>query len=234
MSIMKCQECQDGYLIVKYSEKGGYFLGCSNYKKNGTGCNCTISMREYYKMMGYAWSESGSEGGVERVKTYYSKIAEANVSESQAETAMDNGKKKNWEQEMMNRSNERGMETDRFLQYKDCNIFQMIETVLQALVHISDRHYFGVSILTAVLRGSEAERIAKHNLKAVAEYGSLASFSREEVTAVIYWLIERGYILQTNGKYPVLHITNMGLTYKENLTPRNTRSLVERLMEGSR
>lgn len=71
MSIMKCQECKDGYLIVKYSEKGGYFLGCSDYKKNNTGCNCTISMRDYYKTMGYAWSETAGEGSSERAKTYY-------------------------------------------------------------------------------------------------------------------------------------------------------------------
>lgn len=230
MSVMKCQECKDGYLIVKYSEKGGYFLGCSEYKKNNTGCNCTISMRDYYKMMGYAWSESGSEGIAERAKTHYSKISEAKAPERTSEAAIDNDKKKNWEQEMMNRENEQGVETDRFLQYRDYNVFQLIETALQALVHISERHYFGVSILTAVLRGSESERIAKHNLKAVAEYGSLSSFSREEVTTVIYWLIEKKYILQTNGQYPVLHITNMGLTYKEHLTPRNTRSLVDRLI----
>lgn len=234
MSVMKCQECKDGYLIVKYSEKGGYFLGCSEYKKNNTGCNCTISMRDYYKMMGYAWSESGSEGIAERAKTHYSKISEAKAPERTAEAAIDNDKKKNWEQEMMNRENEQGVETDRFLQYRDYNVFQMIETVLQALVHISERHYFGVSILTAVLRGSESERIAKHNLKAVAEYGSLSSFSREEVTTVIYWLIEKKYILQTNGQYPVLHITNMGLTYKEHLTPGNTRSLADRLMVDGR
>lgn len=234
MSIMKCQECQDGYLIVKYSEKGGYFLGCSEYKKNNIGCSCTISMRDYYKMMGYAWAESGTEDIAERAKTFCGKISEAKVPKRAAETTTDSDKKKNWEQEMMNRENEHGVETDRFLQYRDYNVFQIIETVLQALVHISERHYFGVSLLTAVLRGSESERIAKHNLKAVAEYGSLSSFSREEVIAVIYWLIEKKYILQTNGQYPVLHITNMGLTYKEYLTPGNTRSLIDRLTGGGR
>lgn len=135
---------------------------------------------------------------------------------------------------MMNQSNEREVETDRFLNYKEYNVFQIVETVLQALLHISERRYFGVSVLTGVLRGSEAEKIAKYNLKAVAEYGALESFSREEVSTIVYWLIEKGYILQTGGQYPVLHITNMGLTYKEHLTPRNTRGLVERLSGGNR
>lgn len=234
MSIMKCQECKDGYLIVKYSEKGGYFLGCSDYKKNNTGCNCTISMRDYYKTMGYVWSESAGEGSSERAKTYYNKISGAKGAEQPAESAIDNGRKKNWEQEMMNQSNERKVETDRFLNYKEYNVFQIVETVLQALLHISERRYFGVSVLTGVLRGSEAEKIAKYNLKAVAEYGALESFSREEVSTIIYWLIEKDYILQTGGQYPVLHITNMGLTYKEHLTPRNTRGLVERLSRVGR
>lgn len=234
MSIMKCQECKDGYLVVKYSEKGGYFLGCSDYKKNNTGCNCTISMRDYYKTMGYAWSESAGEGSSERAKAYYNRISEAKGEEQPAENTMDNGKKKNWEQEMMNQSHEHEVETDRFLNYKDCNVFQIVETVLQALLHISERRYFGVSVLTGVLRGSEAEKIAKYNLKAAAEYGSLDSFSREEVSTIIYWLIEKDYILQTGGQYPVLHITNRGLTYKEHLTPGNTRSLVERLGRDGR
>lgn len=151
---------QDGYLIVKYSEKGGYFLGCSSYKTDNTGCNCTISMRDYYKMMEYPWSESVEGGGTERSKTYFNKNSKTKVSENVAETAEDNDKKKNWEQEMMNQANEQGVETDRFLQYRDYNVFQIIETVL--------------------------------------------------------------------------HITNMGLTYKEHLTPRNTRSLVARLIGDSR
>lgn len=234
MSIMKCQECQDGYLIVKRSDKGGCFLGCSNYKKNHTGCNCTISMREYYKKMGYTWSESEDRDGTERIKSYYDRIPKIKVSTQSTEMEADNGRKKNWEQEIMNQAEEHEIKTDKFPKYKGRNAFQIAETVLQALVHISDRHYFGVTVLTAVLRGSTSKQIAKYNLEAVAEYGAMTSFSREEVTTIIYWLIERKYILQTNGKYPVLHITNAGLTYKENLTPGNTRGLIGRLIGENR
>ena len=46
MSIQKCTECLDGYLIIK--TKNDYpFLGCTNYKPDGTGCNNTISQKEY-------------------------------------------------------------------------------------------------------------------------------------------------------------------------------------------
>lgn len=255
MSIMKCTECQDGYLIVKYSEKGGYFLGCSNYKTNNTGCNNTVSMRDYYKMMGYAWSENGSRGGSEQEQTYHSKLVSFDilpdselrsnkptdrdvtisntVENLSARENMDSAidKKKNWEQEILDRTSENEMITDKFPEYKNHNVFQMAETVLQALVHISDKHYFGVSILSGVLRGSRSERIVKYNLDAVAEYNPMAYLSREEMTVVIYWLIGKKYILQTKGKYPVLHITHMGLTYKDHLTPRNMKSLVDALEE---
>lgn len=44
LSISKCPECEDGYLIVKPirntngEDTGNRMLGCTNYKKDGTGC----------------------------------------------------------------------------------------------------------------------------------------------------------------------------------------------------
>lgn len=47
MSIMKCDKCQDGYLIVKDGKGSGPFLGCTNYKSDKTGCNNYIT-KDYY------------------------------------------------------------------------------------------------------------------------------------------------------------------------------------------
>lgn len=47
-AIQKCDSCKDGYLIVKKTSSGGYMLGCSNYKADGTGCNRTMIL-DYYK-----------------------------------------------------------------------------------------------------------------------------------------------------------------------------------------
>ena len=42
LSIRKCECCRDGYLIVRArKDKSQYFLGCTNYKPNGKGCNNT-------------------------------------------------------------------------------------------------------------------------------------------------------------------------------------------------
>lgn len=252
LSIMKCTDCQDGYLIVKYSERGGYFLGCSNFKKGGKGCCATMSMRDYYKMQGYDWPENGNvkahahvqadQGG----KTAHMDAVSANREKSgkpsaaEAEEAMgetmegESGRKKNWEEELLENTGRSFAETEKFPLYKEHNIFLIAETILQALVHISDKHYFGVSVLTGVLCGLRLEKISKYKLNLVAEYNSLAFLSREEVTAIVYWLIDKKYILQTKGKYPVLHITNTGLTYKEHLTPGNMKGLVKLLQEGQR
>ena len=45
-SIHKCDWCQDGYLVVK---KGlnGYFLGCTNYKHDRTGCTRSLNSSQY-------------------------------------------------------------------------------------------------------------------------------------------------------------------------------------------
>lgn len=41
LSICKCTECQDGYLVVKPTKNEGFdrMLGCTNYKKDGGGCS---------------------------------------------------------------------------------------------------------------------------------------------------------------------------------------------------
>ena len=68
LSIQKCDWCEDGFLIVKRGEKG-YFLGCTNYKDDKSGCGRMLN-REHYQ----AWRKS--EFGIEDIsatKPSYSK-----------------------------------------------------------------------------------------------------------------------------------------------------------------
>lgn len=56
LSILKCDQCKDGYLIVKQGKqsKDGekyYFLGCTNYTQDGKGCNRMMTYREYRKLV---------------------------------------------------------------------------------------------------------------------------------------------------------------------------------------
>lgn len=49
MSISKCPNCKDGYLVVKRSKNNPdqRILGCTNYKADGTGCNTIMIPRNY-------------------------------------------------------------------------------------------------------------------------------------------------------------------------------------------
>lgn len=58
LSILKCDQCVDGYLIVKegkskFESATDYysFLGCTNYSQDGKGCNRTMSYKDYRKLM---------------------------------------------------------------------------------------------------------------------------------------------------------------------------------------
>lgn len=231
MSVMKCRECRDGYLVVKPSGKGGYFLGCTGYKADHTGCSSIMSMRNYYKMMGYEWPETAARGDYEqepvRMKPAAISTASGDAAGGGESSQEERDRKENWEQKMLSRTKEQKIMTDKYPEYKGHNILGIAEMVLQALVHISDRHYFGVSVLEGVLRGSKAEQVKKHHLDEIEEYNALSFMNRAEVTATIHWLIDKKYILQTKGSYPVLHITNRGLNYKEYLTPGNMKSLTD-------
>ncbi|MBP5513953.1 MAG: UvrD-helicase domain-containing protein [Bacteroidaceae bacterium] len=47
MSILKCDQCKDGYLIVKPG-KSFPFLGCTKYTTDGKGCNRMMTYKEYW------------------------------------------------------------------------------------------------------------------------------------------------------------------------------------------
>ena len=50
LSICKCDKCRNGYLLIKKRLKGeGYFLGCSNYQADGTGCDNMVTPDKYYE-----------------------------------------------------------------------------------------------------------------------------------------------------------------------------------------
>lgn len=51
LSIHKCDWCEDGFLIVK-SGKSGFFLGCTNYKDDKSGCGRMLN-RDHYQ----AWKK---------------------------------------------------------------------------------------------------------------------------------------------------------------------------------
>lgn len=77
-AIQKCDSCKDGYLIVKKTSSGGYMLGCSNYKSDGTGCNRTMIL-DYYKR----WLSTDFEDDLSIDKPAYIKDIKAELPQVQ-------------------------------------------------------------------------------------------------------------------------------------------------------
>ena len=97
------------------------------------------------------------------------------------------------------------------------------------MVSISTNKFYSETILIRTLCGSYDQRILRDKLNLLPEYGRLSDLNRQSVGKVVNWLIDKHYIFKTKGKYPVLHITNEGLYYKDHMTPPNMKSLVELL-----
>ena len=192
LSITKCDQCRDGYLIVKQGN-GVYFLGCTNFKEDKTGCNNTITKEAYYKMMGY---------GDDPVTL----IDPITV----------NKKPKTVKPEPVPEVTKTEMKEQVLYKYFDLN--DCVYKILSGLNHVSEHYFYGVRVITDVLRGSQSDRIIKASLNEVPEWGALKKVSREDVIAMINWLIDNSFILQTKGKYPVLHPTYNGLHYDETIT----------------
>lgn len=195
LCIQKCDKCRDGYLVVKSSKENGYFLGCTNYKTNGTGCNKSIGMKYYYDQMGYrmeivtespvAISRIEKENPVKRVAV--TQVSTDDYVEIEKTTAAS-------------------------VRYKRWILNNVVDTVLRALQDVSKVRYYGVTMLTDILRGANSKRILDNGLEMVPEYGMLKEIPRETIQNIIEWLINEHYILKTKEKYPVLHSTYEGLS----------------------
>lgn len=224
LSIMKCSDCKDGYLVVKPNKKDGmYFLGCTNYKQNGKGCNKAISAQDYYKLMEY---------DTEELRKHVNKMfPSVNPSETvlrQTKTASDVSRI-NWEMQVMNERSDVEVASDKFGQYAGMNIFDVVEMVISCLAKISDKRYFGKTILINTLLGEENSRIVGYKMNELSEFGGLSELSREDIKIIVEWLIDKHYICVVGEKYPVLHITSEGLNYRKELTPEKMRSLLNTL-----
>ena len=208
LCIQKCDKCRDGYLVVKSSKENGYFLGCTNYKTNGTGCNKSIGMKYYYDQMGYrmeivtespvAISRIEKENPVKRVAV--TQVSTDDYVEIEKTTAAS-------------------------VRYKRWILNNVVDTVLRALQDVSKVRYYGIIMLTDILRGANSKRILDNGLEMVPEYGMLKEIPRETIQNIIEWLINEHYILKTKEKYPVLHSTYEGLHYSESLTKTKLEEL---------
>ena len=227
LAIQKCDKCRDGYLIVKAGKYDGFFLGCTNYKTNGTGCSKMVPKKVYYDQMGYKMEPE------EVLVASQAKPEESGVSSV-----------KKSQQETINEKNSPNINivpTDDYVdvqmaklkpvQYSSWNLEEVFYIIICGLQNMSSVRFYGVTMLVDILRGADNKRIFDNNLNKIPEFGSLKDMPRETIQSIIEWMIKEHYILKTKEKYPVLHSTYEGLHYSETLTEGKLKKLKKYLEE---
>lgn len=220
MSIQKCDKCRDGYLIVKSGKDSGFFLGCTNYKDNGMGCGKTISKKHFYEQMGYEMEETKTDNSVKNPNVTKQ---QANLISDPVRTVVSRELKD--EYVTIVRANITPV------LYGSYDLNELIYTIVKALQNISKVKFYGVTILTEVLKGVDSKRIFENKLDKLEEFGALKNMPYDTIKAVVEWLISEHLILKTKGKYPVLHSTYEGLHYSEVITEEKLKKLKKYLEE---
>jgi len=82
--------------------------------------------------------------------------------------------------------------------------------ILSAVARVGQR--FGVAHVTNVLRGSESEQVTSRGHRELSVFGLLKDASIDEIRGYIDQLIARGLLVQTDDAYPILKLTNDGVT----------------------
>lgn len=238
LSVMKCDKCRDGYLIVKPAKDGQYFLGCTNYKKDKTGCDKIIWAKDYYKMFHLTPDAaepvkmlSGREIPPKNITLKNSSDPELPKEVGSAEKVRDNAGKETAAIEPVREGNP-GYQaltvppvSEETGYYKEQDLKDMVFTILKCLEHVSAKKYFGITVLLGVLRGQQSKKIYDYDLNLCMEYGALKQVAGNDVRAVIEWLIANHYMLRTKGNYPVLHQTYGGIHYEETITAAELKRL---------
>ena len=219
LSIVKCDQCRDGYLIVKPGkEKSQFMLGCTNYKRDGTGCSRMMGPKYFYEYMNIK-----DDTPAEPIKIPKGLDNKPNEPQKTGERTISDERKK-----PSNNDYQRVRITVPDIKpvlYREKDLNKMLVTILQTLSDISEKKYYGVTALINVLRGSKDKKIISGNLDKIDGYGKLSDIDREDIKYIIKWLIKKKFILQTKGQYPVLHPTYNGMHYGEIMTSQQLHAL---------
>lgn len=232
MAIQKCDKCRDGYLVVKKNNKGDHFLGCTNYKPNGTGCDKSISKKHYYDLMQYPM-----EPVEESIKDNIKDNITAEFIKEEKETRLNTPKKYDTvpkQQGNVYASSDR-VEIQRAdikpVMYDNMDLNDVVFVIVKALQNVSEERFYNIKVLTDVLSGTGSEKVIKNNLSHIAEFGALNDLPYDTIQAVIEWMISRHYILKTKERNPVLHSTYDGLHYSEFINETKLKKLKKYLEE---
>ena len=207
LSIMKCDKCRDGYLVTKYSKDGRYFLGCTNYKNDGTGCNNIIWKEEYYRNFNLTDEEAKPVTPI-KPKPHVEKPTEKVIKVMKQKNAAI--KKANL----------------KIVTYNQDDLNDVVYIIIKCLNELCEIRYFGAGVLIDVLKGKRSEKVEKYHLSKCKEFNKLYLYDKETLHIIVDWLIQKHFIYQSDHRlYPTLHMTNEGYHYDEFMTERLLISL---------
>jgi ATP-dependent DNA helicase RecQ len=86
-----------------------------------------------------------------------------------------------------------------------------IDTVLQCIKIHNFR--YGITTFADLLSGNSKQRMKKMGLLKSPYWGALKRLPKNSVLRLLYLLINRGFLEQTGGRYPVLGLTKYGSEY---------------------
>nr|WP_296467116.1 UvrD-helicase domain-containing protein [uncultured Acetatifactor sp.] len=227
LSIQKCDKCRDGYLIVKQARDSGFLLGCTNYNRNGTGCNNVVNKKLFYDQMGYEMEEAEAACTEKTAVVWKSPNRQAASTLSASQSAPQSTADRRLEDDSI----EIVLADIPPVMYGNYELNHLIFAVVKALQNISRVRYYGATVLAEVLKGTDSKKIFDSKLDKLPEFGALRDMPYDTIKSVIDWMIAEHLILKTKGKYPVLHSTHEGLHYSEVMTEGKLKGL-KKYLEG--
>lgn len=218
--------------MTAHSSKGlGYddviLLGCTNYNRNGTGCNNVVNKKLFYDQMGYEMEEAEAACTEKTAVVWKSPNRQAASTLSASQSAPQSTADRRLEDDSI----EIVLADIPPVMHGNYELNHLIFTVVKALQNISRVRYYGATVLAEVLKGTDSKKIFDSKLDKLPEFGALRDMPYDTIKSVIDWMIAEHLILKTKGKYPVLHSTHEGLHYSEVMTEGKLKGL-KKYLEG--
>lgn len=88
---------------------------------------------------------------------------------------------------------------------------EVAKKIMSAILRTDSR--YGKSYIIEVLLGRKTQKIKINKHDKLSVYGIVKDYSANELNSIISQLITLGYILKTEGKYPVLSLSSQGMKF---------------------
>lgn len=219
MYIQKCTECVDGYLIVK-TKDGHPFLGCTNYTRDGKGCNSTISPQ--------AFDASIKDNEIMEIEVVEEIQSEKEEPSTKQLATVDEQDYK-FEDECVSATSDDANDDESTA--NETIAEKVVRLIINACAEISKINYFGATMLVDVLRGSKRQQVLNYKLDGLGCYGVLKSIKRKYVLEIVELLIEENFLYRTQSSLPTVRVNegksvddvhNMDLSIVEEIIVTNS------------